>query len=39
MKYYELFLRYPEFKTRAVTFSFDDGYIYDRKMIEILNHH
>ena len=39
MKYYELFLRYPEFKTRAVTFSYDDGYIYDRKMIEILDHY
>lgn len=39
MKYYELFLRYPEFKTRAVTLSYDDGYIDDRKMIEILNHY
>lgn len=35
--FYELFLRFPEFKTRAVTLSYDDGYIDDRKMIEILN--
>lgn len=35
--YYELFLRYPEFKTRAVTLSFDDGSGHDRKMVEILN--
>lgn len=33
----ELFLRYPFFKTKAVTLSFDDGYIDDRKMVEILN--
>lgn len=37
MKYYELFLRFPEFKTRAVTLSFDDGCIEDRQMVEILN--
>lgn len=37
MKYYELFLRYPEFKTRAVTFSFDDGFIQDRNMVKIFN--
>jgi len=37
MKYCELYLRYPEFKTRAVTLSFDDGCIDDRQMIEILN--
>lgn len=37
MKYFELFLRYPDFKTRAVTLSFDDGGIDDRKMIEIIN--
>ena len=36
-KYYELQLRYPEFKKKAVTLSFDDGRIDDRKMIEILN--
>lgn len=36
-KYYELFLRYPEFRTRAITLSFDDGSIEDRKMVEILN--
>lgn len=37
MGYCELFMRFPQFKTRAVTLSFDDGYIDDRKMIEILN--
>jgi len=37
MKYGELFLRFPGFKTRAVTFSFDDGSIDDRQMVEILN--
>lgn len=36
-KYFETFLRFPEFKTRAVTLSFDDGSIDDRKMVEILN--
>ncbi len=35
--YYELFFRYPGFKTRAITLSFDDGRIEDRKMVEILN--
>ena len=36
-KYYELQLRYPEFKKKAVTLSFDDGRTDDRKMVEILN--
>lgn len=39
MQYTELHLRFPEFKTRAVTLSFDDGNIEDRKMVEILNHY
>ena len=39
MKYYELFLRYPEFKTRAITLSFDDGYEEDRRLVETLNRH
>lgn len=30
-------LRFPDFKTKAVTLSFDDGSIDDRKMVEILN--
>lgn len=30
-------LRFPGFYTKAVTLSFDDGQIYDRKMVEILN--
>ena len=37
MNYSELFLRFPDFKTRAVTLSFDDGKAEDRKMVEILN--
>lgn len=37
MKYPELFLRFPDFKIRAITLSFDDGHVEDRKMIEILN--
>lgn len=36
-KCYELFVRFPQFKTKAVTLSFDDGDIDDRNMIEILN--
>ncbi len=39
MQYNEIILRFPEFKTRAVTLSFDDGTIDDRKMVEILNHY
>lgn len=37
MQYIETYLRFPEFKTRAITLSFDDGCIDDRKMVEILN--
>lgn len=37
MNYAEMILRFPEFKTRAVTLSYDDGNIDDRKMVEILN--
>ena len=37
MQYNEMILRFPDFKTRAVTLSFDDGAIDDRKMVEILN--
>lgn len=32
-----MLLRFPEFKTRAITLSFDDGHIDDRKMVDILN--
>lgn len=39
MQYCELFLRFPDFKTKAITLSFDDGYIDDRKMVETLNRH
>jgi len=37
MGYPEMILRFPNFKTRAVTLSFDDGKIEDIKMAEILN--
>ena len=36
MKHY-LFLRFPEFRRKAVTLSYDDGTIYDEKLIGILN--
>lgn len=36
MKNYTL-LRFPEFKEKALTLSYDDGVIYDEKLIEILN--
>lgn len=36
-QYYELFLRFPNFKTKAVTLSYDDGYLEDRQMVPILN--
>ena len=35
----ELFLRYPGFKTKALTLSYDDGVYQDRRMIEVLNRH
>lgn len=35
MKY--VFLRFPNFKRKAVTLSYDDGVIYDQKLIEIMN--
>ena len=36
-QYYELMLRFPGFKTRAVTMSYDDGCTEDRQMVSILN--
>lgn len=33
----ELFLRFPDFKTKALTLSYDDGVIYDKTLIGILN--
>lgn len=30
-------LRYPNFREKAVTLSYDDGRVYDRKMVEILD--
>lgn len=35
MKY--RFLRFPGHKTKAVTYSFDDGFRYDVKLLEIMN--
>lgn len=36
-QYYELFLRFPGFKTRSVTLSYDDGRLEDRQMVSVLN--
>lgn len=36
-EYYELYMRFPQFKTKALTLSFDDGTEHDRRMVEILN--
>jgi len=33
------FLRYPGFRMKAVTLSYDDGVIYDKKLIEIMAAH
>ena len=33
------FLCFPFFKEKALTFSYDDGVIYDKKLIEIFNKH
>lgn len=33
----EYFMRFPGFKTRTVTLSYDDGTVFDREMISILN--
>ncbi|MGB8450720.1 MAG: polysaccharide deacetylase family protein [Anaerocolumna sp.] len=30
---------YPGHKTKALTFSYDDGQIYDRKLVDIFNHY
>jgi len=31
------FLRFPNFRLRALTLSYDDGVIYDKRLIEIMN--
>jgi len=36
-KCYEPRLRFPGFRTKALTLSYDDGRTYDRQMVEILN--
>ncbi|MBR4910886.1 MAG: polysaccharide deacetylase family protein [Clostridia bacterium] len=33
----EFYMRFPGFKTRAVTLSYDDGKAFDREMVQILN--
>lgn len=35
----ELTFLYPEGKSKALTFSYDDGVIHDRRLIEIFNRH
>lgn len=32
-----IFLQFPDFKDKAVTLSYDDGVIYDRRLMEILD--
>ena len=31
------YMRYPEFKTKAVTFSYDDGVVQDRRLAGIFD--
>lgn len=38
-KYHKLNWRYPGFKAKALTLSYDDGRTFDRKMVEILDHY
>lgn len=33
------FLRFPGFKYKAVTFSYDDGVIFDKRLVQILDKH
>lgn len=33
------FVRYPEFRKKALTLSYDDGVIQDRRLIDIMNRH
>lgn len=33
------FMRFPNFRRKAVTLSYDDGKVYDRKLIEIMDKH
>jgi peptidoglycan/xylan/chitin deacetylase (PgdA/CDA1 family) len=35
----ERFMRFPEGKAKALTFSYDDGVVYDKKLIKILDAH
>ncbi|MCQ2399841.1 MAG: polysaccharide deacetylase family protein [Clostridia bacterium] len=32
-----VFLRFPQFKDKALTFSYDDGFYYDRRLVDIFN--
>ena len=31
------FLRFPDFRYKAVTLSYDDGVVFDKKLIQILD--
>ena len=33
------FMTYPNWKEKAVTFSYDDGNVKDRDLVEMLNKH
>ena len=39
MKHKHLFMRYPEGREKALTFSFDDGVVQDIRMIELHEGH
>ena len=34
-----VFMRFPDFKEKALTLSYDDGVFQDRKLIEIMSAH
>ena len=33
------FMKYPGFREKAVTVSYDDGTVYDKKLIEIMKNY
>lgn len=35
----EISMRFPDFRTKALTLSYDDGTVFDRQMVAILNQH
>ena len=35
----QTYIRFPQFKSKAVTLSYDDGVIFDKRLIEIMDKH